>query len=380
MPSHSLSANRLSERIRAAIRRSVRAAGATRLVVACSGGADSVCLAHATAHVARERGWLLLIAHVRHGLRAGDATDADHVAALAEALDVPFAVRELAFGEDGPPTSNIEATLRAARYAALAEMAAAHDAQAILTGHTLDDQAETVLLRLFRGSGGDGLAGIAERGEIDIAHTSTPIALLRPLLFIGRDETHAYCAAHDLVFVHDPTNDDDRFTRNWLRHRVLPLLQERYPAAPAALARTAALVADEADYLHRQSRAAFATCVRSVAPHALALDHAAFAALHPAVQRRVVRETVAQLGCAPLRMEQIERLREAALAPSRAVVRVDGLACRRVDDAVVIAWEDALCRVVGYDTAAPAPSAASGAATDPLGVTTMNERRADEHE
>jgi tRNA(Ile)-lysidine synthase len=336
MPRHPASANRLGERIRAAIRRTVRAAGVTRFVVACSGGADSTCLAHAAAHVAREQSWSLVVAHVRHRLRPDDEIDARNVARLAEGLSVPFAVRELAFAPGARPTNNIEATLRAARYAALAAIANEHAAPAILTGHTLDDQGETLLLHLLRGSGSNGLAGIAERGDLPIPDAHTALHLLRPLLAFRRDETHAYCAAHHLQFVHDATNDDDRFSRNWLRHRVMPLLQERYPALPAALARTATSVADEDDYLHQQALAAFATYVRRSETDCFALDCGAFRGIHPAVQRRVLREVAIRLTGAVQRMDDIERLRRAAVSPSRTPIRVGTLVCHAVHGEFVV--------------------------------------------
>jgi tRNA(Ile)-lysidine synthase len=354
MPHQPRSANRLSEHIRAAVRRTARASGATRLIVACSGGADSVCLAHAAAHVAREQRWSLVIAHIQHGVRPDDAADAAHVAALADAFGVPFEARRLAFGMDGPPINNIEATLRAARYAALAEIAAVHDAQAILTGHTLDDQAETVLLNLLRGAARDGLAGIAERGEIAIANPSRPIGLLRPLLTIRRDETHAYCAMHALTFVHDATNDDDRFTRNWLRHQVFPVLTERFPAATQTVARVATIMHDDAAYLAAQTDEAYRRCLRPSLIGTVAFDARTVHETPVAIQRRILRRILGQFGV-PERFDLVEAFVAVAHSGSSRISSVGGIACCLVYGQLVIGDREAVERHIEVRTLARHP-------------------------
>jgi tRNA(Ile)-lysidine synthase len=166
----------------------------TSVVCAVSGGADSLALLV----LAVDAGCAVTAVHVDHGLRPGAAAEADVVRAAAERFGAGFRAERV----DVEPGPNVEARARAARYAALPPGA--------LTGHTADDQAETVLLNLVRGAGLDGLAGM------DPAR--------RPLRRLRRRETRALCAALGLDPVEDPTNDDPAFRRNRVRHELLPLL------------------------------------------------------------------------------------------------------------------------------------------------------------
>jgi len=212
------------------------------VAVAVSGGADSLALLHALRTLAGPRDWRLAVVTVDHGLRPGSAADAAFVADHAKALGLPARVRTLApadlsqHRQAGP-----EGAARAARYGALWPAADELGCRWLATGHTLDDQAETVLLQLLRGAGPDGLAGMAVRGG----------RLLRPLLGVRRAETRACCTAIGLEWREDPTNAGDRPLRNRVRQRLLPLLEELRPGATRALARTAALAADERDWLDR---------------------------------------------------------------------------------------------------------------------------------
>jgi tRNA(Ile)-lysidine synthase len=221
----------------------------TPVDVAVSGGADSLSLlVLATAGA----GCTVTAHHVDHGLRAGSRDEADLVAAAAERFGAAFRAHRV----EVAPGPNLEARARAARYAALPE--------GVLTGHTADDQAETVLLNLLRGAGLDGLAGMAPER--------------RPLLRLRRAETGALCRALGLDVVRDPTNDDLRFRRNRVRHEVLPVLSEvaGRDVVPI-LARQADLLRDDAALLDALAAGHDAT------------DARALAALAPAVARRVVR-------------------------------------------------------------------------------------------
>ncbi len=200
-----------------------------RVLVAVSGGPDSVGLLLVLARLQRKLGITLVAAHVNHRLRGGDA-DADEAcaAAAAAALRVPFVRTELdrRLGRGG----NLEARARACRYAALHRLAAAHACVRIATGHTRDDQAETVLMRLIRGSGMAGLAGIRARRRDGV---------VRPLLDCRRDAVAAVVAAAGLATRHDASNDDPRFLRTQVRARLLPLLGELNPAIADACAHLA---------------------------------------------------------------------------------------------------------------------------------------------
>ena len=265
-----------------AVRRAVRDAladlGPSALVlVACSGGADSLSLAVA-ARAERDRAGAVV---VDHGLQRGSRATADRTGEWlrSQGLDpvVVVTVRVEASGA-GP-----EADARDARYAALADAASSTGAAAVLLGHTLDDQAETVLLGLARGSGTRSLAGMpAVRG-----------LLRRPLLGLRRDVVRGAVPAGAPV-VDDPHNADDRFARARVRHRALPVLEaELGPGVAEALARTASLARADADALD-----ALAVDARPAASAGDGeLDVEVLAGLAPALRSRVVRSWLVDGGC-----------------------------------------------------------------------------------
>jgi tRNA(Ile)-lysidine synthase len=227
------------------------------VAVAVSGGADSLALLHALRTLAGPRGWRLAVLTVDHGLRPGSAADAAFVADHAKALGLPTRVLTLTAGDLDPHRpAGPEAAARAARYAALWPAAGELGCAWLATGHTLDDQAETVLLQLLRGAGPDGLAGMTVRTG----------RLLRPLLGVRRADTHAACTAVGLTWREDPTNAEDSPLRNRVRSQLLPLLEELRPGATGTLARTATLAADERDWLGPLAAATLAATTHTVRP------------------------------------------------------------------------------------------------------------------
>jgi tRNA(Ile)-lysidine synthase len=224
--------------------RALAAAGAPAagdgLAAAVSGGADSLALLHALRTLAGPRGWRLAVVTVDHGLRSGSAADAAFVVDHAKALGLEARLETLTPADlDRHRGAGQEGAARGARYQALWRAAAALGCGWLATGHTLDDQAETVLLQLLRGAGPDGLAGMTvRRGR-----------LLRPLLGVRRAETRDCCAAVGVDWREDPTNQEPGPLRNRVRQRLLPLLEELRPGAAVTLARAAALAADERDWL-----------------------------------------------------------------------------------------------------------------------------------
>jgi tRNA(Ile)-lysidine synthase len=229
------------------------------VAVAVSGGADSLALLHALRTLAGPRGWRLAVLTVDHGLRPGSAADAAFVADHAKALGLPTRVLTLTAGDLDPHRpAGPEAAARAARYAALWPAAGELGCDWLATGHTLDDQAETVLLQLLRGAGPDGLAGMTVRTG----------RLLRPLLGVRRADTHAACTAVGLTWREDPTNAEDSPLRNRVRSQLLPLLEELRPGATGTLARTATLAADERDWLGPLAAATLAATTHTVGPGA----------------------------------------------------------------------------------------------------------------
>lgn len=275
----------------AGVDRALRAAGTPvrgdTLVVGLSGGADSVALLDALASLRRRRGFRVVAAHLDHGLRPGSDDDAAFCATLCERLSVPLVpgtadVRARAGREKG----GLEQAARRERYLFLRRVLEEERAVAIAVAHTLDDQAETLLLRLLRGAGATGLSGMrAKSGD-----------LVRPLLEISRGEVIEHLRERGLAWREDPSNADRSHRRNRVRHELLPYLEARFnPRARAALARTAALLADEAAHLHAEAEALLARAAR-VESSSLILPQAALAEAPKALARAAVRQALARTG------------------------------------------------------------------------------------
>jgi tRNA(Ile)-lysidine synthase len=262
----------------AAVRNAVRAslaglAPGDLVLAACSGGADSLALAAALAFVAPRAGLQAGAVTVDHGLQEGSADRAAKVAATLRGLGLD-PVRAVAVSVDGG--GGPEAAARTARYAALEKAAADLGAVAVLLGHTLDDQAETVLLGLARGSGARSLAAMAPRRGI----------FLRPLLGVRRPATEGACAALGLVPWADPHNADRRFARVRVRLDALPALEAALgPGVAEALARTAGQLRDDAEALEK------------IGSDERTVDAASLARLPGAVRTRVLRSAALAAGC-----------------------------------------------------------------------------------
>ncbi|HEY0871789.1 MAG TPA: tRNA lysidine(34) synthetase TilS, partial [Acidothermaceae bacterium] len=274
--------------VRCAVRESLEQLSAVApgslVLVACSGGADSVALAAAAAFEAPRLGFRVGGVTVDHRLQEGSARRAAAVVTLlsklgldpveAQPVDVPS-------GKSGP-----EAAARTARYAALDEVAERLGAASVLLGHTLDDQAETVLLGLARGSGTRSLAGMAAQQS----------RYRRPLLGVTRASTRAACADLGLAVWDDPHNSDPAFSRVRVREQVLPMLETALgPGVAAALARTAGLARDDADALDSWAARSYTELADSEG----SLDVARLAELPAAVRRRVLRLAALAAGTTP---------------------------------------------------------------------------------
>ncbi|MCO5952366.1 tRNA lysidine(34) synthetase TilS [Microbacterium yannicii] len=270
--------------VRLAVRRALAGLepGAT-VIVALSGGADSLALAAATAFEAPKLGLRAASVTVDHGLQDGSRDAAAAAAAKAQALGLEAVVTRVEVGASGGP----EAAARDARYRALREAASDAGAAAILLGHTLDDQAETVLLGLARGAGAASLQGMADVAELD------HVALLRPLLGVRRSTTRAACAAEGLEPWDDPQNADHRFARVRVRERVLPVLEaELGPGVADALARTAAQLREDAEAFDEM----IDETIEDIVEHAeagISVSAPALAANPAALRHRIIRHVVA---------------------------------------------------------------------------------------
>lgn len=289
-----------------------------RVLVAFSGGADSTALLHLFTRLRESWSLEVIAAHLNHALR-GEQSDADeaHCRQVCAGWRVPFFSRKVEVAQEAKQRRlSVETAAREVRYAFLQEVADAIEADVIALGHTRDDQVETVLLNLTRGSGTAGLAGMpVRRGRI-----------IRPLLQISRQQIVAYCALHGLRFVEDVSNTDPRYSRNRIRHHVLPELRRVNPRVDEAVERLANVLSDEERWWqgYMQTLEPEFTLRRTEDEWYLSLE---WLARQPeAVQRRVIRYAVQNLHPEgrELEFEQVERLREAIRTGRRAGVTLRG--------------------------------------------------------
>lgn len=261
------------------------------VVVGVSGGADSVCLLDVLAH------WRpalqLHVVHVHHGLRPQAHAEADQVRALADCYGLPFHLRQVHLAAHAP---GLEERARHARYAALAQVAHTVGARTVAVAHTQNDQAETVLLHLLRGSGLAGLGGMATESTFPTGDPA--LRLVRPLLAVARSAVEAYCAAANLPFVVDASNADPAFARNRVRHHLLPELATYNPQAISHLARLADLAAAEHTLAERWA-ANLAERHFTRTPHHVRLARAGWPGLAPAEQVALLRAAIQHLHPTP---------------------------------------------------------------------------------
>ena len=219
----------------------------TPLKVAFSGGLDSCVLLHALCILRDEMSLRLSAVHVDHGLQPASAAWAQHAKKFCEDLNVSCAIERLHIPDVKIREHGLEAAARQARYACLARHVVA--GEVLLTAHHVDDQAETVLLQLLRGSGTHGLAAMPEIAPFSSGR------LARPLLAYTRAQLADYAEREKLQWVDDASNCDPRFSRNYLRYQVFPLLDARWPGAARQIARAAALSAEAAGLLDAVAQA-----------------------------------------------------------------------------------------------------------------------------
>ena len=271
-------------------------------LLAVSGGADSLALAHACAALQGEGYGAYCVCHVEHGLRGAEALrDMQLVQDFCQKFGLPCYVEHVdvkKLAVDGHLST--EDAARRLRYAALRRVAKKVQAQALVTAHHEGDQAETLLLKLLRGAGLDGLSAMRPRqGDI-----------LRPLLSVPRAELEAYCEAEHLAYCHDSTNDDTAYTRNSVRKELLPLLARRYNAEiMPTLARTATLLAEDADFIADAANACYERLARGDGEK-VSFALAALIAEPAALRRRVLRHAYFELGGTELSYERSRALEE----------------------------------------------------------------------
>ncbi|MEH2217345.1 MAG: tRNA lysidine(34) synthetase TilS [Nostoc sp.] len=285
-----------------------------RLLVAVSGGQDSLCLIKLLLDLQSKWGWDLAIAHCDHRWRSDSQANAHHVENLAKTWGTSF------YLETANEPINSEAAARDWRYEALSAIAQTNNYQYIVTGHTASDRAETLLYNLIRGTGADGLQALTWQRPL-----TTDIMLVRPLLEITRTQTEQFCQEFNLPIWEDSTNQDLQYARNRIRQELLPYLQENFnPQVESALAQTAELLQAEVEYLEkvaqqlRQKALGIGDEEDSLAPLLpLRLNRRVLQKAPLALQRRVMRQVLQQILADAPGFEHIEKLTALIIAPNR---------------------------------------------------------------
>lgn len=281
---------------------------AAHYLLAVSGGADSLALAHACAALQSEGFGTYSVCHVEHGLRGAEALrDMQLVQNFCASLQLPCYVEHVDVNKLAADEHlSTEDAARRLRYEALRRVAQKVRAQAIVTAHHEGDQAETLLLKLLRGAGLDGLSAMRPRqGDI-----------LRPLLAVPRAALESYCELEHLTYCHDSTNDDTAYTRNSVRKELLPLLARRYNAdIVPTLARTATLLAADADFLADAANACYGRLAHGDGEK-VSFALAALLAEPAALRSRVLRRAYFELGGTELSFERSRALEEMCLRRS----------------------------------------------------------------
>lgn len=280
----------IDEKVLAFIQSHQLLAPGDRVLVAVSGGPDSVALLRLLYDLREDLELRLEVAHLQHGIRGAEAQeDARFVAELAERLGLPFHLKEIDLPriKFAAGKGNVEALARAERYRFFAEVARERKLDKIAIAHTQDDQAETVLMWFLRGSGLKGLGGMPRSYELDGADLGSTrrLVVIRPLLEVSRVEIEEYLNEKHLTFRLDRSNQDPSFLRNWIRLKLIPQLKEKMDRhLPARLAQQTELIREEERFLSELARAEFD---RIQTPQGI--DRRALLKYDKALQRRILR-------------------------------------------------------------------------------------------
>lgn len=305
------------------------AGDAPRFVVALSGGLDSTVLTHALANSRDRHNVPVLAVYIDHGLHADSVAWGEHCRAFAEKLGIEFSSRrvavDLASGQ-GP-----EAAAREARYAAFGSLLEQGDW--LLSAHHRDDQAETLLLNLMRGSGAPGLAGISA------ARRFRQGWLVRPLLSFSRGELEEYAGRHALDAIEDPSNLEQQYDRNYLRHEILPRLESRWPGSANRIRRSATLLREASQLLAELADIDGQGALGAAGK----LMISGLSELSEARQRNLLRHTILSLGLpspGAVHLEQIVREVVRAREDAQPVVAWPGAIARRYRDLLYLMSDD----------------------------------------
>jgi tRNA(Ile)-lysidine synthase len=274
-----------------------------RILIAVSGGQDSLCLTQLLLDLQRKWQWNLAIAHCDHRWPS-DRGIATHVRGLASSWQLPFFVKVASEVEE------TEAAARVWRYQALGEIAQEQGFKVIVTGHTQSDRAETLLYNLIRGAGTDGLSALTWKRSLN-----ANIDLIRPLLTVSRSETLQFCQQAGLAIWEDQVNSNLKYARNRIRQEVIPALKQHFhPQIEEKLAQTAELLRADTDYLNQVAAEYLA---KSLDSDQNRLNRLVLRGVALAIQRRVMRLFLAQMLTTAPNFEQVEAMIYLITAPNR---------------------------------------------------------------
>lgn len=308
-----------------------------RLLLAVSGGQDSLCLAQLLLDLQPKWGWTLGVAHCDHGWREDSRANAEYVETLTKRWQMPFYLKAASH-----QALKNEAQARQWRYEALKAIADEHEYCTIVTGHTQSDLAETFLFHAIRGTGADGLQAIAWERLLEGG-----IRLVRPLLGVSRWETEAFCHQASIEVWEDATNRDLKYSRNRIRQELLPYLQTHFNSrVEQHLARTAELLRADVEFLQAEAQRLLESSISQTdekvkfsgekegrAVEAVRLNRRILSAASLGIQRRAMRQLLQQLLPSAPTFDHVEKLTQLINAPNRsrtdpfpggAIARVEG--------------------------------------------------------
>ena len=296
----------------------------SKILIAVSGGQDSLCLAKLMLDLQPKWQWKMAIAHCDHGW-SSDVGLADHVAKIAQNLGIPFYLQTAQ-----SQLAETEAAARAWRYQALREISQTQGFDLIVTGHTMSDRAETLLYNLVRGAGSDGLSALSWQRWL-----TNQIKLIRPLLNFSRQETLNFCQQFQLPIWEDVYNNDQKYARNRIRADLIPYLQTQFnPQVEAKLAQTAELLKTEVEYLEQT---AHQILQQAITENQEGLNRLILRKVHLAIQRRVIRRFLEQNLERASDFEQIEAVTKLIDAPNKSrTSTLIGGAIAEVQDSLII--------------------------------------------
>lgn len=287
------------------------------LLVAVSGGADSVCLLHILINLRQELGIKLHIAHLNHQLRGAESeADADYVADLAHRLDIPTTIEQRDVkAYQAQHHLSLEEAAREVRYTFLAQLAKSTGADRAAVGHTADDDIETILMHLIRGAGTRGLRGLQPSSRWQSSGNS--LVIIRPLLPVRRQETAAYCQNHQLIARIDASNLSLSSLRNRIRHQLIPLLESYNPRVAEALLRTARIAGDDLAFFDQEIDRLWGKIVQKQGS-TITLDKEGFLELPPALKRYLLRRVIEDLSgnLKDIETRHIEEIMDALTKPA----------------------------------------------------------------